>query len=127
IWDDKRKEMLVVLAFTFIIHTFPGLEHSSPLPCRDIRSIIGPHLDLYLPRPHPRTIRPSVIYFNAQGKHFYGSPFIRISHMDDGEIVIPIRNHCSISHPNLYFLFKSLVLHSPAFADWYRWMSRIVA
>ncbi|KAG1844773.1 hypothetical protein C8R48DRAFT_735276 [Suillus tomentosus] len=113
--------MLVVLAFTFIIHTFPGLEHSSPLPCRDIRSIIGPRLDLYLPRPHPRTIRPSVIFQRSS------SPFIRISHMDDGEIVIPIRNHCSISHPHYHFLFKFLVLHSPAFADWYRWMSRIVA
>ncbi|KAG1817884.1 hypothetical protein EV424DRAFT_986074 [Suillus variegatus] len=73
IWDDKRKEMLVVLAFTFIIHTFPGLEHSSPFPCRDIRLIIGPRLDLYLPpRLHPRTTSPSVIYLNAQSNHFYG-------------------------------------------------------
>ncbi|KAG1848389.1 hypothetical protein C8R48DRAFT_409237 [Suillus tomentosus] len=54
-------------------HTFPSLEHSSLGPCRGIRLIVGPRLDLYLPRPHPRTISPSVTYFNAQ-VHLYGYP-----------------------------------------------------
>ncbi|KAG2047783.1 hypothetical protein BDR06DRAFT_68362 [Suillus hirtellus] len=69
IWDDKRKEVLVVLAFEFIVHTLPILEYFSPFLCREIRSMIGPRLDLYLPRLHPRTIRPSVIYFNAQDRY----------------------------------------------------------
>lgn len=100
-----------VLPSAFIFHTFPSLEYSSLLPYRDICfnycSMSRPILALT----PPRTINPSVMYFNARGKHIYGlytltpcdplfpcSPSIRISQMDDGEFVISIKNYCFISH-----------------------------